>query len=120
MAQDYVPSSYLTRPTLGIRSARRLSGRGTFAPGYRLRGEGKSAPSESYASVDIVKRVSPLDGQGGKANPLFYGRSANTLNVRTVRQARSVAPNTGSKVIRPPRTAIRRMTGSGQGVIGYV
>lgn len=119
MADDLMPVDYLTRPALGIRRARTFSGRGTFAPGYRLVGEGEGAPSEDYARVNIVKMVSPLTGQMGKQNPTFYGRNAQTLSARVVRQARSVAPNVGSNVVRPPRTAIRRLNNAGQGVVGY-
>lgn len=121
MADDVTSPVYLTREELGIRRTRVLSGRGTFAPGYRLVGEGASAPSESNMNVRVVKVVNPLGGQGPIENMTFYGRNDRTLAVRTVRQQRAVAANQfgTAKVIRPPRTAIRRMTGSGQGVVGY-
>lgn len=121
MAQDLMPVDYFTRPSLGSRRVRTLSGRGIAVPGYRIPGTtSESAPSENYSRVNIKKMVSPLTGQMGIPNPTFYGRNASTLSARIVRQAKSVAPNTGSVVVRPPRTAIRRMTNAGQGVVGYV
>lgn len=126
MAQsDAAQADYLLREESQTRTARVYSGRGTFAPGYTLVGGGKSAPSEELQSVRIVKMVSPLTGQGSAAPGggwRYANRNARTLNVRRARIATSVAPGqfTGNtRVIRPPRTAIRRMTGSGQGVVGY-
>lgn len=122
MADDITGSDYLVRPALGIRSAKILSGRGVWYPGYRLRGEGKSAPSEQNMTVNIVKFVNPLGGQGPVDSGRYYGRSTEVLSVRRLRQQRAVAANQfgSAKVVRPPYTAIRRMTGSGQGVVGYV
>lgn len=122
MAEDVTAPNYLTDPQpYGIRSARILSGRGQFSPGYRLRGEGSGAPTEAYATVNIRKVVNPLGGQGPVRNPLFYRRDAGVINVNRLRQQRSVAVNQfgTSKVVRPPQTAVRRMTGNGQGVVGY-
>jgi hypothetical protein len=122
MAEDVTSPSFLREESpYQVRSARILSGRGSFSPGYRLRGEGSSAPSEDYAQVNIVKVVNPLGGQMGRDNPLFTNRNPRTLSVRTVRQQRAVAASQfgTSKVIRPPRTALRRMSGAGQGVVGY-
>src|SRR5947208_2573869 len=104
--QDYAQGDYLTRPALGMRNARILSGRGIFAPGYRKVGEGKAAPSENLQDVRIVKAVDPLTGKG-PATPgggwRYYGRSTDVLDVKRVRVARSVGPNAfgTQKVVRP-------------------
>lgn len=121
-AVDVTSPTYLTRATLGPRTARILSGRGVFYPGYRLVGEGKSAPSEDNMTVNIVKMVSPLTGQSPVNNGRYYGRNFDILPVRILRQQRAVASTQfgTAKVVRPKYTAIRRMTGSGQGVVGYV
>jgi hypothetical protein len=126
LANDATNPQYFLREESGIRSARVLSGRGVVYPGYRLVGQGKSAPSEGLQSVNIVKMVSPLTGQGSAAPGggwRYANRNAQTLNVRRLRVQRSVAPTQfggNTRVVRPPRTAIRRMTGAGQGVVGYV
>lgn len=124
MAEDVTNPQYFLRENSGVRGARILSGRGTFAPGYTLVGGGKSAPSEQLQSVRIVKMVSPLTGQG-PATPgggwRYQNRNANTLNVRRLRVQKAVSSKqfaSNTRVIRPPRTALRRMTGSGQGVVG--
>lgn len=121
MAEDVTSPVYLTRQELGARRTRVLSGRGEFAPGYRLVGEGSFSPSESDLSVNIRKVVNPQGGQGPVENWQFYGRNDRTISVKTARVQLSVAPRQfgTANVVRPPRTAIRRMTGSGQGVVGY-
>jgi hypothetical protein len=124
MAEDVTNPDYLTRPELGMRSARILSGRGTEAPGYRLVGSGKSAPSEGLQDVTIVKMVNPQGGQGPVSqyrDARQYERNANILSVNRRRVQRAVSPSSfgTAKVIRPPRTTIRRMTGSGQGVVSF-
>lgn len=124
MANDITnPQYFLREDSTNLRRVRTLSGRGTFSPGYRLVGEGKSVGSESLQSVNIVKVVSPLTGQSS-AKPgggwRYENRNLSTRSVNRRRVSRSVAPNSGSKVVRPPVTAIRRMTGRGQGVVGYV
>lgn len=126
MASDVTDPQYFLREESGLRTARVLSGRGTFSPGYTKVGEGKSAPSEELQSVRIVKMVSPLTGQGVSAPGAgwrYANRNARTLDVNRMRVRQSVAPGSFSgntRVIRPRRTAVRRMTGSGQGVVGYV
>lgn len=123
MAEDITGPVYLTRPELGARRPRILTGRGTFAPGYIIRGEQPGALSEGVVNVRVLKMVSPLTGQG-PASPFATGRyyemNFDVLPVRIVRQQRAVAPNTGSKVVRPPRTALRRLNNSGQGTVGYI
>lgn len=124
MANDLTnPQYFLRENSTQLRRVGTLSGRGTYSPGYRLVGEGSGAPSEQLQRVRILKMVSPLTGQGSAAPGggwRYQNRNLNTLNVNRRRVSRSVAPNTGSRVVRPPVTAIRRMTGRGQGVVGYV
>jgi hypothetical protein len=123
MADDITNPQYLLRPALGSRSARILSGRGTFAPGYTKIGEQPGGLQDGIQSVRVLKMVSPLTGQG-PASPLATGRYANmnynVLSPRILRRARAVAPNTGSTVVIRPKTAIRRMDQRGQGVVSYV
>lgn len=123
MAEDITNPVYLTRQELGARSVRTLSGRGTVAPGYTIIGTQDDAYTRGIKRVKVLKMVSPLTGQG-PADPMATGRhvgmNGEVLTPRIVRQAKTVASNTGSKVIRPPRTALRRMTGSGQGIVSFV
>lgn len=123
MANDLTNPQYFLRDNAGARRARTLTGRGTFVPGYTLVGAGKSAPSEGLQNVRIVKAVSPLTGQGSAAPGggwRYANRNASVRNVSRKRVALSVRPNQGSNVVRPTRTALRRMAGSGQGVVSNV
>src|SRR5437879_517420 len=123
MAEDITKPVFLLRQDRGSQRARILTGRGTVAPGFTRIGEQSGARSEGIAGVRVLKMVSPLTGQGPadpKATGRYFGMSASILPARVVRQQKTVAPNTGSVVVRPKRTAIRRMTGSGQGVVSYV
>ncbi len=102
---------------------KRLSGRGTVTPGYRVRGEQPGASAEGVQNVTVLKITSPLSGQG-PASPLATGRYANynlnVVGVNRIRVARSVPPNQNSKVVRPKLTSIRRLDGKGQGTVSYI
>lgn len=122
MATDVTNPQYFLRDSSSARRARVLTGRGTVAPGYTLIGAGKSRPSESLQSVKIKKVVSPLTGQSSAAAGggwRYANRGNNVRNVTRVRQSKSVAPGRQgtAKVIRPPKTALRRMSGHGQGTV---
>lgn len=123
MADDITNSDYLLRPALGTRSARVLSGRGTFSPGYTIRGAQPGALSEDIQSVRVLKMVSPLTGQG-PADPMATGRYANrnaeVVQARILRKQKAVAPNTGQTVVVRPKTALRRLDSRGAGVVSYV
>lgn len=121
MATDLTNPVYLTRQELSLttRSVRVLSGRGTFAPGYRL----IANRNEGLAPITVLKMVSPLTGQG-PASPYATGRyymlgSSNVATPNIIRVLKSVPPNTNSKVVRPPLNAIRRMDTRGQGTVSY-
>lgn len=120
---DVTMPEYLTRPMLGARSARILSGRGTFAPGYTIIGDQPDAMAETLQPVRVLKMVSPLTGQGPadpRATGFFYGMDYGVLPARILRQRRAVPANQGYTVVVRPRTAIRRMDNRGVGTVGYV
>lgn len=119
MATDITNPQYLLRQDVSARTARTLSGRGTFSPGYRL----VANRQDGLAGVKVLKMVSPLTGQG-PASPSATGRyfmlgSSAIGSPTRIRVQRSVAPNTNSKVVRPPLSAIRRMNTRGQGTVSY-
>lgn len=122
-AVDLTNPVYLTRPELGARRVRVLSGSGIENPGYTIIGTQAGALDEGVRNIRVLKMVSPLTGQG-PASPLatgrYYGMNYDVLPVRIMRMAKVVAPNTNSKVVRPPRTAVRRMDTRGQGTVSYV
>jgi hypothetical protein len=121
--QDLTNPDYLLVPTLGPRFVRTMTGRGTYAPGYVIPGEQAGGLAEGLVPVRVVKMVSPLTGQGPadpRATGYFFGMDFSILAPRIYRQAKSVPTNTGLKVVRPPRSAIRRMDNRGQGTVGYV
>lgn len=120
MADDITNPQYiLPEDSSRRRSAKVLSGRGVEQPGYRL----IENAQEGIADVKVVKQVSQLTGQG-PASPRETGRYANmdenVVGVTRRSVSKAVAPNTGSKVVRPPRTALRRMDNSGTGSVGEV
>lgn len=99
---------------------RRLSGTSIVRPGYRIIGSQAGAESEQVVIPRVLKVVSPLTGQG-PADPRDTGRYANydlgVVQVRRLRVARRVAPNSGFKVIRPKQTPIRRYDTAGNGIV---
>jgi hypothetical protein len=123
MADDITGPVYLTRPELGARRARVLSGKGVESPGYTIIGTQPGAESDGLVVPRVLKMVSPLSGQGPadpRATGRYSGMDASVRTVRIIRQSRAVPPNTGSVVVRPPRNALRRMDTRGQGTVGYV
>lgn len=121
--QDITKPTYLVRGSVSSRRARVLSGRGILTPGYRIIGTQADAMSDNLTGVRVLKMVSPLTGQGPadpRATGYFAGMNLSIQPVRVVRAAKSVAPNTGSVVVRPPRTAVRRLDTKGAGTVSYV
>lgn len=112
-------SSSLVKDTSKLRTAKTASGRGTFAPGYKLIGTGNGRARNSVQNVPIRKVVNPLGGQG-PAKVGAGGRYANmnqrVINAPIIRVPRAAPANAGSRVVRPPKTAIR-IGGRGPGVV---
>lgn len=120
--QDLTGPIYLTRPELGARTVRVLSGRGIDQPGYTIIGTQPDGLSEVLTGVRVLKMVSPLTGQGPtdpRATGYFANMDDSVVGVKIARVQKSVAPNTNLTVVRPPKTAIRRLNNAGQGTVEY-
>jgi hypothetical protein len=123
MAKIPKSNSLLNESSGNARTAKTLSGRGTVSPGYTLIGTGKGKAKNTVAQAKIVKRVSPQDGLApGKvgAGGRYANMNAKVVSVPVRRVARAAKANQGSNVVRPPKTALRVMTGRGTGAVRTV
>lgn len=65
-------------------------------------------------ALDDIKFANRRHHRAPIKNPAFKP------GAQVLRTNLSVTPTGASIAVRPPRAAIRRMTGAGQGVVGYV